>query len=65
MAEKKNTVRGSISADKDLVISLRGSQWQKSTECGILNELCEAIWANLEEYFQPPQNKYDSLNVSK
>ena len=65
---KKNAVRAVIPADERLAIALRflasgESQTslgyyfkiRKSTLCGIVEEVCEAIWTALQDYVRPPQ----------
>ena len=75
---KKNAVRAVIPPDERLAIALRflasgESQTSlsyyfkigKSTVCGIVEEVCEAIWTALQDYVRPPQTPEEWLNISR
>ena len=78
MIMKKNAVRAAIPSGERLAIALRflasgESQTSlsyyfkigKSTVCGIVEEVCEATWAALQDYVRPPQNPEEWLNKSR
>ena len=78
MIMKKNAVRAAIPPDERLAIALRflargESQTSlsyyfkigKSTVCGIVEEVCEAIWTALQDYVRPPQTPEEWLNISR
>ena len=78
MITKKNVVRAPIPPDERLAIALRflasgESQTslsfyfkiRKATACGIVEEVCEAIWTALQDYVQPPQTPEEWLNISR
>ena len=78
MVTKKNVVRAPIPPDERLAIALRflasgESQTslsfyfkiRKATACGIVEEVCEAIWTALQDYVQPPQTPEEWLNISR
>ena len=68
MIMKENAVRAPIPPDEPLAIALTflasgESQIslryyfkiRKATVCGIVEEVCEAIWITLQDHVQPPQ----------
>ena len=69
---KNDSIRATIPPDERLTITLRflasgGSeqalsnyfQVGKSTVSVIVDEVCDAIWNNLQEYVRRPKNKQD------